>query len=113
MQNYWIAGVHATSQMKENPDLEDKSGDRVNSGVAEVEHGLGGGEGMVGTSIQGAGIDLDHVMSIESPERPRAQSTTPEEEDRGNELDGDDSTLTDLRGMFILSFLHHPPREEG
>jgi hypothetical protein len=90
--------------MKDNPDLEDEPVDRVNSGVAEVRNEVEEGEGVVGTSIQGAGIDLDHAMSIESPERPRAQSTTPEEEDRGDELDGDDSTLTDLRGMSLSLF---------
>ena len=93
--------------MKDNPDLEDESRDRVNSGVAEVRNEVEEGEGVVGTSIQGAGIDLDHAMSIESPERPRAQSTTPEEEDRGDELDGDDSTLTDLRGMSLSLSFHH------
>ena len=93
--------------MKNNPDLEDEPGDRVDLGVAEARNEVGGGEGVVGTSIPGAGIDLDHVMSIESPERPRAQSTTSEEEDRGNELGGDDSTLTDLRGMSPPSFHHY------
>jgi hypothetical protein len=104
--------IYATSQMKDHPDFEDEPGDRVNSGVAEIEPGVEGGEGMVGTSMQGAGIDLDHAMSIESPERPRAKSTTPEEEDRGDELGGEDSTLTDLRGMSYLSF-HHPPQWVG
>jgi hypothetical protein len=90
--------------MKDNPDLEDDAGDRVNSGVAEVRNEVEENDRTVGTPIQGAGIDLDHAMSIESPERPRAQSTTPEEEDRGDELDGDDSTLTDLRGMSLSLF---------
>jgi len=99
--------------MKNTPDLEDEPGDRVNSGVAEVEHGLGGGEGVGATSILGAGIDLDHVMSMDSPERPRAQSTTPEEEDRGDEMGGQDSSLTNLRGMSTPSFHHFLSRYKG
>ena len=100
--------------MKDNPDLEDDPGDRVNSGVAQVvnqnEHEMD--EGSVETSIHGAGIDLDHVMSIETPERPRARSITPEEEDRGDETSGQDSSLTDLRGtstlsLFSNSLSHH------
>lgn len=92
--------------MKDNPDLEDGAGDRVNSSVAEVRNEVEEGEGMVGTSIQGAGIDLDHVMSIESPERARGRSITPEEEDRGDEMGGQDSSLTNLRGMFARSYHH-------
>jgi len=92
--------------MKDNPDLEDDPGNRVNLGVAQVANGYEGDEAMVGTSIQGAGLDLDHVMSIETPERPRARSITPEEEDRGEETSGHESSLTDLRGTSTFSFQH-------
>lgn len=90
--------------MKDNSDLEDDPGDRVNLGVAQVVNQHEVDEGPVETSIHGAGIDLDHVMSIETPERPRARSITPEEEDRGDETSGQDSSLTDLRGTSTLSF---------
>lgn len=90
--------------MSDIPDPEGGAGDRENVDVAEARHGL---EEMVGTpipTIVGAGIDLDNAMAMDSPEHPRSRTSTPGQEDRGDEMGGNDSSLTNLRGMFTRPF---------
>jgi hypothetical protein len=97
--------------MSNNQDLQGGAGDRVNADVAEMELDAKGSKEMVdmGTSpppIQGAGIDLDNAMAMDTPERARSSSRASEQEARGDDTGGGDSSLTALRGTTILSPSH-------
>jgi len=76
--------------------------------VAETRHDSKDESGrMDGTApipIQGAGIDVDNVMAMDSPEQSRGRTSPIEEEDRGDELGGSDSSLTDLRGTSFFLY---------